>query len=83
MIKENTLLSISCTTSEDISTDPMLSNVALYSLPRLVPMVELSVPVISLVSKVLMKIISFLFSNQKELCIRAYKGDRVVVLGKG
>ena len=61
----------------------MLSNVALYSLPRLVPMVELSVPVISLVSKVLMKIISFLFSNQKELCIRAYECDRVVVLGKG
>ena len=55
---ENTLSSISCTTSEDISTDPMLSNVALYSLPRLVPMVELSVPMILFVSELLMQMMT-------------------------
>lgn len=47
--KEMTWLSIVCTTSEDISTDPILSNVALYSSARLLPMVELSLPTISLV----------------------------------
>ena len=52
-----TLVSISCTTSEDISTVPMLSKVARYSFARLLLMLELSVPKIRL-------IFAFLLSDQ-------------------